>query len=539
MRVRRLAAWCAAALAAAAVGVCAIDAARDRADLDAAARRIADARSALARRAPGDAIDALREAGERLGAYEARPSWRHAWMSVAGSSRDASLRDAFEACVRDAGAALDARAAFLSRLKQAFERIERSVTLEELDAADRELEALAADAGADPEALAPVREASARARTAYERDVARNREALATLAATLDRAATPAELRTVMDAVLPARARGSDAGVLRAITGRAAVAHDRMLRERLDAAEREGADALDAAQAEALAARIERDADLARPGHPSVGDRARAVRAALRARADALGAWEMRLRAAVTAVERGEWAAAHASARDMRANLDAWDRAAPGVADLVAPAVTRIDAAVDRGRYDALLRAPCLRHAREYLDGAPAHPRSMADAVRAWLAAAEAAPLRVELASIRWAATGAPVPGRMLEDRPDARVDLRVEDAPGAHTSFVDVLEGAVSRPAQPVACECRAREGTPVRLGIRITIDLRDAIAADPVAIGALAAPADVLAARRTLVLEARDPAWSGRPHEVTLHAEYAGVPSLPAFGKSISSAP
>jgi hypothetical protein len=77
------------------------------------------------------------------------------------------------------------------------------------------------------------------------------------------------------------------------------------------------------------------------------------------------------------------------------------------------------------------------------------------------------------------------------------------------------------------------------VRLGIRITIDLRDAIAADPVAIGALAAPADALVARRTLVLGARDPAWSGRPHEVTLLAEYAGVPGLPAFGASISSAP
>jgi hypothetical protein len=539
VRVRRLAAWCAAALAAAAVGVCAIDAARDRADLDAAARRIADARSALARRAPGDAIDALREAGERLGAYEARPAWRHAWMLVAGSSRDATLRDAFEACVREAGAALDARAAFLSRLKQAFERIERSVTLEELDAADRELEALAADAGADPEALAPVREASARARTAYERDVARNREALATLAATLDRAATPAELRTVMDAVLPARARGSDAGVLRAITGRAAVALDRMLRERLDAAERDGADALDAARAEALAERIERDPDLARPGHPSVGERARTVRASLRARADALGAWEACLRSAVTAVERGDWAAAHASARDMRANLDAWERAAPGVAARVAPAVARIDAAVDRGRYEALLRAPCLRHAREYLEGAPTHPRSMAEPVRAWLAAAGDAPLRVELASIRWAATGAPVPGRTLEDRPDARVDLRVEDAPGAQVSFADVVEGAVSRPAQPVACEWRAHDGAIVRLGIRITIDLRDAIAADPVAIGALAASADALAARRTVVLEARDPAWSGRPHEVTLRAEYAGVPGLPAFGASISSAP
>lgn len=539
MRARRLAAWCAAALAAAAVAVCAVDAARDRADLDAAARMIDDARAALSRRAPGDAIDALRGAGGRLGAFEARPAWRHAWTSVAASAREPALRAALERSVREAAAALDARSAFLARLKQAFERIERSVTLEELDAVDGELEALAADAGADAEALAPVREASARARAAYERDVARNREALSALGAALDRATTPAELRAVMDAVLPARARGSDAGVLRAVTGRAAVAHDRMLRERLDAAEREAAGLLDAAQADALAARLERDADLARPGHPSVGERARDVRGALRARADSLASWESRLRAAVTAIERADWSAAHAAARDLRANVEAWDRAAPGVAGLVAPAVARVDAAVDRGRYDALLRAPCLRLAREYLDGAPAHPRRMADAVRAWLAAAETAPLRVELESVRWAATGAPVPGRTLEDRPDARLDLRVEGSPGAQASFEDVVEGSVSRPAQPVACEWRAADGMPVRLGVRITIDLRDAIAADPVAIGALAAPADALAARRALVLEARDPAWSGRPHEVTLRVGYAGVPALPPASAPISSPP
>ncbi len=539
MRARRLAAWCAAALAAAAVAVCAVDAARDRADLDAAARMIGDARAALSRRAPGDAIDALRGAGERLGAYEARPAWRHAWTSIAASAREPALRTSLERAVREAAAALDARSAFLARLRKAFERVERSVTLEELDAADRELEALAADAWADPAALAPVRESSARARDAYERDEARNREALAALGAALDRATTPAELRAVMDAVLPARARGSDAGVLRAITGRAAVAHDRMLRERLDAAEREGSGLLDAARAEALAARIERDSDLVRPGHPSVGDRARSVGAALRGRADALGAWESCLRAAVAAIERADWRAAHAAARELRANVDAWDRAAPGVTGLVAPAAARVDAAVDRGRYDALLRAPCLRLAREYLEGAPAHPRRMADAVRAWIAAAEAAPLRVELESIRWAATGAPAPGRTLEDRPDARVDLRVEEAPGADASFVDVVEGAVSRPAQPVACEWRAAEGTPVRLGVRITIDLRDAIAADPVAIGAMAAPADALAARGTLLLEARDPAWGGRPHEVTLRVGYAGVPALPPASAPISSAP
>jgi len=539
VRARRLVAWCAAVAAAAAVAVCTVDAARDRADLDAAARRIDDARSALARRAPGDAIDALREAGERLGAYEARPAWRHAWTSVAGPARMPALRAAFEESVREAAGALDARAAFLARLKQAYERIERSVTLEELDTVDGELDALAAGDGADPDAMAPVREASARARTSYERDVARNREALAALGAALDRAKTPAELRAVVDAVLPARARGSDAGVLRAVTGRAAIALDRLLRERLDAAEREGAGLLDAAQAESLAVRVERDPDLARPGHPSVGDRARAVREALRGRADALGAWESRLRAAVAAIERADWSAAHAAARELRANVEAWDRAAPGVAGLVAPAVARVDAAVDRGRYGALLRAPCLRLAREYLDGAPAHPRRMEDAVRAWLAAAGAAPLRVELESVRWAATGAPAPGRTLEDRPDARLDLRVEESPGAQASFEDVVEGAVSRPARPVACEWHAAEGAQVRLGVRITIDLRDAIAADPVAIGAVAAPADALAARRTLVLEARDPAWSGRPHEVTLRVGYAGVPALPPASAPISSAP
>jgi hypothetical protein len=74
--------------------------------------------------------------------------------------------------------------------------------------------------------------------------------------------------------------------------------------------------------------------------------------------------------------------------------------------------------------------------------------------------------------------------------------------------------------------------------VGVRITIDLRDAIAADPVAIGAVAAPAGMLAGRRTVVIDAADPAWSGRPHEVTLRVGYAGVPDLPPFA-SVPSVP
>jgi hypothetical protein len=46
------------------------------------------------------------------------------------------------------------------------------------------------------------------------------------------------------------------------------------------------------------------------------------------------------------------------------------------------------------------------------------------------------------------------------------------------------------------------------------------------------------MLAGRRTVVIDAADPAWSGRPHEVTLRVGYAGVPDLPPFA-SVPSVP
>jgi hypothetical protein len=535
---RRLAAWCAAALAAAAVAWVAVDAARDRADLDAAERSVAGARDALARREPGAAIDGLREAGSRLAAFESRPAWRHAWSTVADAGRAGALRAELDGAVQQAAAALEARSASIAETRRLFERIERSTTLGDLDAVDASLASVAAAPGSDPEAVAQVRDASARARSAYERDEARNREAIAALNAALDRATTPAELRAVMDAVLPARARGQDAGILRAITGRASIAHDRLLAERLDAAEREADGLLDGSRAQALAARVDRDPDLSRPGAAALGDRVRAVRSALRARAAALGAWEARLAAAVGAIERGDWAAAHEAAVALRAGAPEWDRSAPGVESLVGPAAARVDAQVDRGRYDTLLRTPNRRSARDYLEGWPEHPRRMAEAVRSWLTAAETAPLAFDLVAVRWSSTGAPAPGRLLEDRPDALLELRVEDAPWQRASFVDVVEG-VSTPAPAgVRSEWRAPDDALVRVGVRITIDLRDAIAADPVAIGAVAAPAGMLAGRRTVVIDAADPAWSGRPHEVTLRVGYAGVPDLPPFA-SVPSVP
>jgi hypothetical protein len=334
-----------------------------------------------------------------------------------------------------------------------------------------------------------------------------------------------------VDAVLPAPPRLAEDAGLREVAARAAAARARIMADRLDAEELAAAGVRSAAGARALRDRVERDPDLARPGSGELEARVRALRDAIRARDEALHAWEATLREAVAAAERGDWQAVHAAAVVMRGSAARWDRAAPGTGAAVDAACARIDAQADRGLYDALLRVPNIGSARAYLAGAPAHGRRMEGAVRAWLSAAESAPIAVELASVRWGATGVAAPGSGVEDRPDATVELRVEDAPWLRAAFADVVEGTTTAAPGGVRSEWRAADEQLVRIGVRIRIDLRDAIAADPVAIGAVAAPAGALTGRGAVKVDARDPAWSGRPHEVLLRVGYAGVPALPPY--------
>jgi hypothetical protein len=527
----------AAAVAAAAVGV-ALDASRDRTALASADREVAAGLEALRSGDPAGAIARLRDAGAALGQAESGPAWRHAWLRLADADRLAAARASLDRAVTDATRVLESRNAFLGAVSRLLDRVARAQRLAEIERIGTEADGLRGMASSDAAAVERLSAALRARREAFDSDLRRNHEAIDALRAALGRARTAGDHLAIMDAVLPAPPRRTEDDDLRQLASRAADARARLVAARIDGLEREASDARDAAAARTLREGLERDPDLARPGNAELEARVRALREALRARDEALHAWEGTLRRAVAAVERGDWQAAHAAAVELRESSGRWDRAAPGVGPAADAARARVDAQCDRGLYDALLRVPNVGSARVYLLGAPAHPRRMEGAVRAWLAAAESAPLSVELASVRWAATGVPAPGTGLEDRPDAAVDLRVEDAPWLHADFADVVEGTTTAAPAGVRCEWRATDEQLVRIGVRIRIDLRDAVAADPVAIGALAATAGALAGRGAVKIEARDPAWSGRPHEVLLRVGYAGVPSLPPYRAAADAA-
>jgi hypothetical protein len=527
----------AAAVAAAAVGV-ALDASRDRTALATADREVAAGLEALRSGDPAGAIARLRDAGAALGEAESGPAWRHAWLRLADADRLAAARASLDRAVTDATRVLESRNAFLGAVSRLLDRVARAERLSEIERIGTEAEGLRGMASSDAAAVERLSAALRARREAFDADLRRNHEAIDALRAALGRARTAGDHLAIMDSVLPAPPRRTEEADLRQLASRAADARARLVAARIDGLELEASDARDAAAARTLREGLERDPDLARPGSAELEARVRALREALRARDEALHAWEGTLRRAVAAVERADWQEAHDAAVDLRESSARWDRAAPGAGPAADAARARIDAQCDLGLYDALLRVPNIGSARAYLLGAPAHPRRMEGAVRAWLAAAEAAPLSVELASVRWAATGVPAPGTGLEDRPDAAVELRVEDAPWLRADFADVVEGTTTAAPAGVRCEWRATDEQLVRIGVRIRIDLRDAVAADPVAIGALAATAGALAGRGAVKIEARDPAWSGRPHEVLLRVGYAGVPSLPPYRAAADAA-
>ena len=535
MRRARLAAAAVLGTAlAAAAWVAVADGLRDRRSLADAERAVGAAWESLRGRDPAQAIALLRDAGALTAAVDAPPAWRHAWARSGERGRRDRLGAALTAAVAEAAQLLESRSAFLAAVQRLLDRVERATRVAELDDAASDARGLEAFASRDADALQRLEAALGRRREAFEADARRNEAAVARLAATVDRASSPAELQAIIDAVLPAPPRRAEDAPLAGIRRRAADARAALLAARLRSLEREAAAALDAAVARALSERADADADLDRPGTDELRVRAVALRRALRERAEALEAWERTLRDGVAAAERGAWADAHAASAALLADEPAWERAAPGIGATVAAARARLDAGADRGLYEALLRTPNLESARRYLEGAGRHVRSMADPVRSWVASAEAAALEFELVGIRWGVTGAPPPGRGLEDRPDAEVEVRVEDAPWMRAAFADVVEGTESPAPTGARSEWRAADSQLVRIGARIRIDLRDAIAADPVAIAAVAAPAGAFAGMRTVTLSARDPEWQGPPHEVRLRVRYAGVPELPAHSSA-----
>jgi len=147
-----------------------------------------------------------------------------------------------------------------------------------------------------------------------------------------------------------------------------------------------------------------------------------------------------------------------------------------------------------------------------------------------WRRQAPDAPLRVTLVSARWRGLRLESPARTLEDRPDAEVSIEGPGGLAATASAVDIREGEASTLAGTSFIVPTGMDTDITILG-RARIDLRDAVAADPVATGDDTRTRAQWRSARAAEVPVRDPLWSDRPHVLMLRITSPGVPALPPY--------
>lgn len=491
------------------------------------------------------------------------------------------MRASLDAAVRRLEAALDARAARIADLRAMRSDADYASTLAELDAIDARRAShggkLAADAPAAHEEL--VAAVTAR-REAFALDVARNREALAEIAGRRARAAgDPAALLSVTDAVLPAPDRGEEGAQLAALKASASAERSTLLAgTRLASAAGAAATARTSAEARAILASLDSDANLRRTAEPALEARIRETSATIRGRVASLSAWESSVAAVDRALGWGEPAGA-ARALSRLAPCDERTRsiaqgirsafpsrfiesavqgaiAAVGradsaalqrIADATDPSFTRatgfadaeqvqalrpnrqVTRRIDQGLYEQFRRRPCAETADRYLAGWPAVPRAMAATVRAWRDRARLGGTLLVLVGARWQDTGANAVRGTLEDRPDATVTLAAGSLEIV-TRFEDIVAGqATSADAPTLSPDSPPEEDLGVSALVRI--DLRDAMVADPSPTGSCTQSIASWRAERVTEIPVLDPLWGSRPHALLLRAVVPGAPPLPPY--------
>ena len=513
-------------------------------------------------------------------------SWAtHAWSRAFRGSELQNLRVQLEQSVAAVEDAVRARAARADRLRILRDEVDRAGDITELTAIDARRSEIAAQLALDSPAAHALLEARiAERRAEFESDHRRNQEALAELQSRISAAASKdrsAELLAIIDSVPPAPVRGDEKHAFDVLRAQAATLHGEVLvrthlRPALDAAR----DATSASAARALLQGMREAPELARVPAPS-GARALAdARTKIDERIAELDAWESGLRdindalaagtpapaaaalarlascdertateltafrvafparavasfiqGAIAAVDRSDWIALALRANEVRPGSMTWlSLDAPSQA-AIARSITQVDLRVDRGLYQQFAREPRVELADRYLQGWPLVNRRMAPFVQAWRNSALAGRTTLEMFGVRWSSTGAESPAVGIEDRPDARVEIRVGGEPVMIADAVDIREGETSRFDPTLRYETSVAPADMMRVAGEARIDLRDTLVSDPIAVGSVTMTVNDWRAARVVEIPVTDPSWSGRAHLVLLRVSMPDAPALPPF--------
>jgi len=513
-------------------------------------------------------------------------SWAmHAWSRTVRRSELQSLRSELEQAVAAVEDAVRARAVRADRLRIMRDDVDRASDSTELAAIDARRAEIETQLDRDsPAALASLEARIAERRAEFENDHRRNAEALAALqsrtvtAAANDRST---ELLAIIDAVPPAPMRGNDKRNFDLARSNAATLHGEVLvRTTLRPALEQAKSASSARAARDVLQRLRDDPQLARVPAPS-GARALAeARSRVLERIAELDAWEAGVRGitealnaglpgsaaaalarlpscddrtateltairaefparavasfiqgAITAVDRSDWSALASLADQVRPGTVAWMSLDAPARAAIARSIEQVDLRVDRGLYQQFAREPRVELADRYLQAWPLVNRRMAPFVLAWRRSALAGGTTLAMVGVRWSTTGAESPVVGLEDRPDARVEIRIGGETVMIADAADIREGETSRFDPLPTYQCSMLPAEALRVAAEARIDLRDALVTDPIAVGAVTMAVCEWRAARVVEIPANDATWGTRAHSVVLRVCMPDAPVLPPF--------
>jgi hypothetical protein len=237
------------------------------------------------------------------------------------------------------------------------------------------------------------------------------------------------------------------------------------------------------------------------------------------------------IQGAITAVDRSDWSALESLANQVRPGTVAWMSLDAPARAAIARSIEQVDLRVDRGLYQQFAREPRVELADRYLQAWPLVNRRMAPIVMAWRRSALAGRTTLAMIGVRWSTTGAESPVVGLEDRPDARVEIRIGGETVMIADATDIREGETSRFEPTPDYECSMPPAEPLRVAGEARIDLRDALVTDPIAVGAVTMTVRDWRAARIVEIPATDATWGTRAHQVLFRVCMPDAPALPPF--------